>query len=421
MKYFRNQVTRIVLALFVTVLAAWIISQTVINTRVEAQAGRQSTGDKKKKNPGASGDAEEQKKEQDRQEERKADKQMSGATVMIDTNVVNVEAVVYNKKTGAIIQGMKKENFEIYEDGIKQEIENFSTPDAPLTMVMIVEYSKLVDVLGSGTGGYFEPGRVEVLRPAYEFVRNIVKPKDFISIVAYDIRPTPLVDFTDDKQKLMQAVGLLIRNNPAFSESNLFDTLKFVLRGGKGDAVVLEDGKGADKNGQMEYAGLYEANARTAILLIASGMDTFSKINFDQARKIVENSGVPIYCLGIGNLFLKKYDQYLDPGQGTNINGIPFDRMTMLQAQNQLKTFADSTGGKYFPVTFPGEIPGVLQSIQALLRNQYSLGYTPTNTRREGKRRKIQVKAVLGDQIDPKLVVVQHRQSYVEEKEGGKK
>ena len=49
----------------------------------------------------------------------------------------------------------------------------------------------------------------------------------------------------------------------------------------------------------------------------------------------------------------------------------------------------------------------------------YSMGYTPTNTRKEGKRRKIQVKALLGDQIDPKLIVVQHRQSYVEE--GGKK
>jgi Ca-activated chloride channel homolog len=420
MKYSRRQATRFVLAFFATILAAWMVSQTIFDSRVEAQAGRQSTGDKKKKNPGASGDPDEIRKEQERQEEKKVDKQMSGATLSIDTNVVNVEAVVYNKKTGGILQGLKKEHFEIYEDGIKQEIENFSTPDAPLTMVMIVEYSKLVDLLGFGTGGYFEPGRVEVLRPAYEFVRTIVKPKDFISIVAYDIRPTPLVDFTDDKQRLMQAVQLLIRNNPAFSESNLFDTLKFVLRGGKGDAVVLEDEKGADKNGQMDYSGLYEVNARTAVLLIASGMDTFSKINFDQARKIVENSGVPIYCIGTGNLFLKKYDQFLDPGQGGNFNGIPLDRMTLLQAQNQLKTFADSTGGKYFPVTFPGEIPNVMQSIQAMLRNQYSMGYTPTNTRKEGKRRKIQVKVNLGDQIDPKLIVVQHRQSYVEDKEAKK-
>ncbi|MBL8203856.1 MAG: VWA domain-containing protein [Blastocatellia bacterium] len=407
------------LALFATLLVVWVASQTLFQPRVEAQAGRQSTSDKKKKNPDATGDPEAQKKEQERQEEKKVDKQMSGAVLTIGTNVVNVEAVVYNKKTGGILQGLKKEHFEIYEDGIKQEVENFSTPEAPLTMVMVVEYSKLVDLLGSGTGGYFEPGRVEVLRPAYEFVRTIVKPKDFISIVAYDIRPTPLVDFTDDKAKLMSAVQLLIRNNPAFTESNLFDTLKFVLRGGKGDAVVMEDGKG-DKNGQMEYAGLYETNARTAILLIASGMDTFSKINFDQARKIVENSGVPVYCIGTGNFFLKRYDQYLDPGRGgVNVGGIQIDRMVLLQAQNQLKTFADSTGGKYIPVTFPGEIPSALQTVQAMLRNQYSLGYVPTNTRKEGKRRKIQVKVNLGDQIDPKLIVVQHRQTYVEE--GGKK
>jgi hypothetical protein len=268
MKYSSKQVCRFALALLITILIGWWVSQTLIPERVEAQAGRQAQSDRKKKNPNATGDPEAQKKEQERQEEKKVDKQMSGAILTIGTNIVNVEAVVYNKKTGGILQGLKKEHFEVYEDGVKQEIEHFSTPEAPLTLVLIVEYSKLVDVFGSPTGGYWEAGRVEVLRPAYEFVRTIVKPNDFVSIVAYDIRPTPLVDFTDDKNRLMQAIQLLIRNNPAFSESNLFDTLQFVLRGGKGDAVVLEDGKGADQKGQMDYSGLYEVNARTAVLLI---------------------------------------------------------------------------------------------------------------------------------------------------------
>ena len=123
--------------------------------------------------------------------------------------------------------------------------------------------------------------------------------------------------------------------------------------------------------------------------------------------------------LGTGNLFMKLYDQALDPGRGTNINGIPFDRMTMLQAQNTLKTFANATGGDYIPITFAGEISSALQRVSALVRNQYSLGYIPSNTRKEGKRRKIQVKANLGDKIDPKLIVIQHRQTYVEA--GGKK
>jgi Ca-activated chloride channel homolog len=397
----------------IALLLALLIPLALEN-RALAQAGRQS-GKTNKKNPGASGETDEQKKE-----EQKIDKTAPTTAITINTDVVNVEAVVLNKKTGAIIQGLKKDDFEIYEDGIKQEIENFATPEAPVTMVLLLEYSKLVDLLGSPAGGYFEYGRVEILRPAYEFVARFVQPKDFISIVAFDIRPTPIVDFTDNKQKLMGAIQLLIRNNPAFSESNFFDALKFVLRGGKGDAVVLEDGKQqTDTKGLVDYAGLYEVNARTAILYIGSGLDTFSKINFDEARKIVENSGVPIYVIGTGNLFLKMYDNHpaLDPSRGgLGITGIP-DRLTMLQAQNTLKTFAAATGGQYYPITFAGEIPSTLQNISVLTRNQYSLGYIPTNTRKEGKRRKIQVKANLGDKIDPKLIAIQHRQTYVEPKE----
>jgi VWFA-related protein len=410
-----NKMLRIVIVSVIALTVAITCNNLLVDDQAFGQAGRKSS-DKKKKNPNSSGDPEEQRKEQERQEEKKVDKTIDPSSISIGTDVVNVEAVVFNKKTGGIFQGLKKEHFEIYEDGIKQEIENFATPEAPVTMVLVLEYSKLVDLLGSATGGYFEAGRVEILRPAYEFVSRFVQPKDFISMVAYDIRPTPIVDFTDDRNKLMQAINLLLRNNPAFSESNLFDTMQFVLRGGIGDNVVLEENKDA-KTDKTDYAGLYEINARTAMLLISSGIDTFSKINYDQARKIVENSGVPIYVIGTGNLFLKKYDQYLDPGRGLEMYGIP-DRMTLLQAQNTLKTFSDSTGGKYFPVTFPGEIPSVLQTISALVRNQYSLGYTPTNSRQEGKRRKIQVKVNLGDAVDPKLVVIQHRQSYIEA--GGK-
>ncbi len=423
MKFLSNRRMKLVAGLAIALAVALSVSPLLVNDQTFAQAGRK-TSENQKKNPNASGNPEEAaRQEQEKKDRQKIDKTLPPATMSIDTSVVNVEAVVYNKKTGSILGGLKKENFEMYEDGIKQEIENFSTPEAPVTMVLLLEYSKLVDVLGSPAGGYFEFGRVEILRPAYEFVSRFVQPKDFISVVAYDIRPTPLVDFTDDKSKLMAAVNLLIRNNPAFSESNLFDALNLVLKGGKGDNVVLEDNK--SKSQTTEYAGLEEVNSRTAIMLISSGLDTFSKINFDQARKIVENAGVPIYVIGTGNLFMKLYDNHpaMDPSRGGVLvaGGIRIDRLSMLQAQNTLKTFADSTGGKYFPVTFAGEIPNVLQSISALVRNQYSLGYTPTNTRQEGKRRKIQVKVNLGDQIDPKLIVIQHRQSYVEEKAGQKK
>ena len=90
----------------------------------------------------------------------------------------------------------------------------------------------------------------------------------------------------------------------------------------------------------------------------------------------------------------------------------------MLQAQNTLKTFANETGGAYFPVTFEGELPNVLQSINALLRSQYSLGYNP-GEKRDGKQHKIVVKVdVDGDgKFDDKDYIVQSRQFYNAPKE----
>jgi hypothetical protein len=138
---------RALTALVVVIGMIAMASQLTLDQRVDAQAGRKA-GDKKKKNPGATGDPEQDRQEQERQEEKKVDKSQAPVAINIDTNIVNVEAVVYNKKTGGILQGLKKEHFEIYEDGIRQEIENFASPEAPVTMVLLLEYSKLVDLLG---------------------------------------------------------------------------------------------------------------------------------------------------------------------------------------------------------------------------------------------------------------------------------
>ena len=88
--------------------------------------------------------------------------------------------------------------------------------------------------------------------------------------------------------------------------------------------------------------------------------------------------------------------------------------MTFLQADNVLKTFAKDTGGSYYPVTFEGEIQGVLQSINALLRNQYSLGFNPGDVR-DGKSHKILVKVdVDGDgTTDEKAYTVKSREVYI--------
>ena len=171
---------------------------------------------------------------------------------------------------------------------------------------------------------------------------------------------------------------------------------------------MLEGGR--ERN--AEYAGLVSVQGRRrAVLLIASGIDTFSKINYDNARKIAQNAGIPIYVIGTGNMFYKRYEHLMTATDG--LTGQP-GRMTFQQAANALNTFAKETGGAYFPVTFESEAPSAVASINALMRHQYSLGYNP-GERRDGKKHKIEVRVdVNGDGVwDDKEYEINHRQFYV--------
>ena len=323
--------------------------------------------------------------------------------VQLGVNVVGVEAVVYNKKSGAIYTGLKAANFEVYEDGVKQEITNFIPSEGPMTVVMLIEFSRRTD-------NYFIR-KGEVLRPLYTLIGQGIRPDDNVAIVAYDIKPVVITDFTGDGKALTSGLNLLIQNNATFSESNLYDALSFVLQGGKAETVDFGGGglvKGVD------YVGLKGVETRSAVILVTLGIDTFSKINYDEIRKIVASAGVPIYSIGVGNAYYKRYD-------GSSAMSSE-ESLSWLQAFNTLKTFSRMSGGQYFPVTFPGELPTTMQSITNLMRSQYSLGYTPSNSRHEGKLRKIEVKVdVDGDgKFDDKDVIVQHRESYIEPKDAGK-
>jgi VWFA-related protein len=179
---------------------------------------------------------------------------------------------------------------------------------------------------------------------------------------------------------------------------------------------VLEE----SKSEKSDFGGLVSVQGRRrAIILVASGIDTFSKINYGDARKIAQNAGIPIYIIGTAELFYKKYEAYLPPTD--SITGMP-GRMTFLQAKNTLGTFAKETGGAYYPVTFPGELPQVLGSINALLRSQYSLAFNPGDVH-DGKQHKIKVSVdVNGDGVvDDKEYVIQARQFYNAPKPDGTK
>src|SRR5216684_1476968 len=378
---------------------------------VFAQARRQppASDQKKNKRPPEGQQTEEQKPEPLPKDI--TGKPQEAEKLTVTTNLVNVDAVVYNKKTGQPTMNLKKDNFAIFVDGVKKDITNFATPEAPITLTLVVEYSKTAEILGYYGSNGMEAGQNEVIRPTAMFLSQFITPQDFVSVIAYDMRPTPLTDFTNNPQRIQQVIRLLLNNTPAFRESNLFDALKLTLVGGRADSVVLEDSKEA----KSEYSGMVAVpgGRRKAVLLVGSGLDTFSRINMDQTRKIVQNSGIPIYIIGTGQMFVKKYGDNMDPGRGSNIGGIPIDRMTFLQADNTMKTFAKESGGAFYPVTFEGEIPAVLGSINAMLRSQYSLGFKPDDIA-DGKSHKIVVKVdVDGDgQYDDKAYVVKAREIY---------
>ena len=117
---------------------------------------------------------------------------------------------------------------------------------------------------------------------------------------------------------------------PAFSESNLFDAL-------------------VDTAERMN-----EIEGRKAIVLLSTGVDTFSKLTFDKTRKALQNAGVPIYGIGLMQTYRELLDAYGYMG--------PIARLDFLQADNQMRTFAKETGGMSFFPRFYGEFPSIFRN-----------------------------------------------------------
>ncbi len=131
---------------------------------------------------------------------------------------------------------------------------------------------------------------------------------------------------------------------------------------------------------------MQDIEGRKAILVLSTGIDTFSKLTFDKTRRALQESGVPIYAISLAQALRIQAEAYTSDSA----------RMDWLQADNQLRTFTKETGGLSFFPRFYGEFPSIFQSINESLRNQYVLTYTPQNQARDGKFRKLKV-----DLIDP--------------------
>jgi len=260
--------------------------------------------------------------------------------------------VVATTSNGDLIPGLKKENFRILEDGAPQTITNFGTGDAPITIVVLMEWSNVANGWFSAYAKYW----ADALFPN-------LKQNDWVALVTFDMKPHMEVDFTQNKDEVRAAIYHLMF--PGFSESNVFDALL--------DTVDrLKDVKG-----------------KKSVLLMASGIDTFSKHTLDQTLKELRQTNVTIFAVGVGKILENRMELHQRLGGSRE--------MTFIQAENQLKTVAQMTGGMAWIPQFDGEIPGVMRTVAEFLRHQYSITYSPTNHTADGKYRKIKVQLVAPD------------------------
>jgi VWFA-related protein len=275
----------------------------------------------------------------------------AGVTISVEVPVVTLD-VIAATQNGDILQGLKKENFRVLEDGQPQAITNFGPTDAPITMVVVMEFS----ARAYGWFSYQAKYWADALFPN-------LNQKDWVALVTFDMKPRLEVDFTQDKDEIRQAIYRLYF--PGFSESNVFDALLDTTD-------RLKDVKG-----------------KKSILVLATGVDTFSKHTLDQTIKQLRGSDVTIFAVGLD----KPITNYLDMHGMLGSMG----RLDFLQGENQLKTFAQMSGGfAWFP-QFDGEIPGIFREVAEFLRHQYSLTYTPSNRNPDGKYRKIKVELTAPD------------------------
>lgn len=281
----------------------------------------------------------------------------------VNASLVNVDVGVLLEKTHQFVPGLKKDNFEVFENGVQQKISHFGQIKAPITAVLLLEFAS--------TNYQFI---YDMKNAAYTFVSDM-QPHDEVAVETYDMRLHILTDFTQNQQRVQDALNSMVM--PTWHETDMFDALYKTLD-------LLSRVKG-----------------RKYVILVSSGLDSFSHLTLNQVlNKIRQTPNVTIFSISTGH-----YARIMAGGFG-GMSSI--QRMNFLQGDNELRTFAMMTGGEYFAPRFETAMPDIFQQINESIRNQYELTYTPTDQKKDGTYRHIQVRLV-NDEGQPLVIVDKKR------------
>ncbi|MGH9415401.1 MAG: VWA domain-containing protein [Terriglobales bacterium] len=256
-------------------------------------------------------------------------------------------------QNGQFVPNLTEKQFRLSEDGVPQHIDKVSvTTDAPMTVVMLIEFRNT-----------WLPFLYNVLEASYVFTGQL-QPQDWIALVTYDLKPTVVVDFTHNKRAIYAGLNSLHFAN--FSEGDLFDSLSDTID-------RLNDIKG-----------------HKTLVLISTGLNTFSHISFDQVRKKLQaTQGITIYSVSMG--------WSLEEWLSSNSYGGQMAEMSLLQADNEMRYFAQVTGGRYYQPRFEGAYTDVFRDIAGTVRSQYLISYSPTNRKLDGTTRKVSIELLAPD------------------------
>ncbi len=277
-------------------------------------------------------------------------------TFKVDVNVVNVFFNVKDKH-GLLISSLNKDQFQILEDGKPQTIKYFSAEaNQPLTLGLLIDSSVSQErVL---------PIEKEV---GSAFLREVLHEKDLAFVIGFDVNVDLLQDFTNDARDLRAGMN------------------RARINGGGGGIPGLGGGPIPNSNprGTLLYDAVYLASAeklgkevgRKAMILLTDGEDQGSQTRMRDAIEAAQKADTMVYVLMIA-------DRGFYGGFGYS-------------GDHDMKKMCQETGGRVIEVgNKPEKLKAAFDQVAAELRSQYSIGYTPTNNKRDGSYRKVEVKTV---------------------------
>jgi Ca-activated chloride channel homolog len=272
------------------------------------------------------------------------------ARIRVDVNLVLVPATVTDPMN-RLVTGLERENFQVYDNNIGQVIKSFSTEDAPVTIGIIFDLS------GSMTSKF-----MRARKALSEFLRTS-NPQDEFFVVGFNDRPAVIVDYTSDVDDVEARMVMLKPEN----------------RTALIDAIYL----GVDKLKQAKYE-------RKALLIISDGGDNRSRYTEGELRRVVRESDVQIYSIGIFDQYAPTTEEQLGPVLLTDI--------------------CDMTGGRLFRVLDINDLGDIASRISAELRNEYVIGYRPSEVKQDGNWRKLKIRLVPPPGLP--TLTVHNRQGY---------